>query len=453
MDVFDTFRRVFRQADSGSLSAAARQQLPLHTLSTQFRMAKPIAEVVSRVFYPVAGAEPEPDGLLPGRLASGREIGPLPLRAPAPLRGKSLVWLDTSEDPDCATDLPTWSNPGEADIVADLIGRIVPVPRPHRDGYSADPLAVLTPYRRQADLLRAAPHVKPHVYTVHAFQGREADIVVVSLVRSTLRGTEPTERPWESLGHLSRRELINVMISRARQLLVLVGDCSHWRGSARVKPNLGAGVPGGGALRVDRALGKPARMSGSAATVIYLPCDVVTVRARVSVGEGLSPIEKIVLRALDARPCTGPDLSGLLGLGDRMTVGVLHGLWRYGHLRIDHASRKMDVSDEIKRRIAAGGLGLDTLPGIDSEVVERELMIEKLTGHVLPSSGHPKAPPLPRLAVDHARADITLDGASRSAVADAFNHTIAIALRRLEARPEDAEGTRRTRRPRGLASG
>ena len=124
-----------------------------------------------------------------------------------------------------------------------------------------------------------------------------------------------------------------------------------------------------------------------------------------------------------------------------MTLGVLHGLWRYGHLRIDHASRKMDVSDEIKRRIAACGLGLDTLPGIDSEVVERELMIEKLTGHVLPSSGHPKAPPLPRLAVDHARAlDITLDGASRSAIADAFNHTIAIALRRLEARPEDAEG-------------
>ena len=228
MDVFDTFRRVFRQADSGGLSAAARQQLPLHTLSTQFRMAKPIAEVVSRVFYPVAGAEPEPDGLLPGRLGSGRDIGPLPLRAPAPLRGKSLVWLDTSQDPDCATDFPTWSNPGEADVVADLIRRIVPVPRPHRDGYSADPLAVLTPYRRQADLLRAAPHVKPHVYTVHAFQGREADIVVVSLVRSALRGTEPTERPWESLGHLSRRELINVMISRARQLLVLVGNYDHF---------------------------------------------------------------------------------------------------------------------------------------------------------------------------------------------------------------------------------
>jgi phosphatidylserine/phosphatidylglycerophosphate/cardiolipin synthase-like enzyme len=181
-------------------------------------------------------------------------------------------------------------------------------------------------------------------------------------------------------------------------------------------------------------------MSGSAATVIYLPCDVVSVRARVSVGEGLSPIEKIALRALDARPCTGPQLSKLLGLGDRLTVGVLHGLWRHGYLRIDHGSRKMDVSDEIKRRIADGGLGLDTLPGIDSEVIERELMIEKLTGHVLPSIGHPKAPPLPRLAVDHARADITLDGASRSAIADALNHTIAIALRRLEARPEDAEG-------------
>jgi AAA domain/Protein kinase domain len=227
MDVFDTFRRVFKRADSAELSVPEQATLPLHTLTTQFRMARPIAEVVSRVFYPRPGSAPLPDGLPPGGLSTGREVGPLPLRAPAFLRGKSLVWLDTGDDPECATAIPTWSNPGEANVIAALIGGIEPAPRPHRDEYSADPLAVLTPYRRQADLLSAHAQLKPHVYTVHAFQGREADIVVVSLVR-TARGADPVERPWESLGHLSRKELVNVMVSRARRLLVLVGKYEHF---------------------------------------------------------------------------------------------------------------------------------------------------------------------------------------------------------------------------------
>ena len=228
MDVFDTFRRVFRRLESDELSQREKDDLPLHTLSTQFRMSRPIAEVVSRVFYPVAGAGPEADGLPPGMLRTGREIGPLPLRFPTFLRGQSVVWLDTSDDPDCATDIPTWSNPGEAAVVADLVARINPEPRPNEGEYSAEPLAVLTPYRRQADQLSLYRHVKPHVYTVHSFQGREADIVIVSLVRATQRGADPAARPWESLGHLSRPDLINVMVSRARRLLVLVGSYDHF---------------------------------------------------------------------------------------------------------------------------------------------------------------------------------------------------------------------------------
>jgi phosphatidylserine/phosphatidylglycerophosphate/cardiolipin synthase-like enzyme len=179
-------------------------------------------------------------------------------------------------------------------------------------------------------------------------------------------------------------------------------------------------------------------MTESAATVIYLPCDVVPVRARIALGEGLSPIEKIVLRAIDARPCTGGELSELLGLGDRVTVDVLHGLWRYGHLRIDFGTRKLAVSEDIRRQIAERRL--DTVAGIDSEEIQRDLMIEKLTGHVLPCEGHPKAPPLSKLAVDHPRADITLEGASRTAIAAAVNRSLDAAERRRETYARDGEG-------------
>ena len=52
--------------------------------------------------------------------------------------------------------------------------------------------------------------------------------MIVSLVRATQRGADPAARPWESLGHLSRPDLINVMVSRARRLLVLVGSYDHF---------------------------------------------------------------------------------------------------------------------------------------------------------------------------------------------------------------------------------
>lgn len=228
VDVFDTFRRVFHQLESGDLTKEQRGALPLTVLGTQFRMSEPIANVVSRVFYPRPGSPPEADGLPPGTLATGADIRPLPLRSPDFLRGRSLVWLDTTGVPECATAVPTWSNEGEAHVVADLVAHIDPPPRAQVGEYSAEPLAVLTPYRRQALLLSRHSHVEPYVYTVHAFQGREADIVIVSLVRTTAHGSDPAARPWESLGHLSRPDLINVMMSRARRLLVLVGKHEHF---------------------------------------------------------------------------------------------------------------------------------------------------------------------------------------------------------------------------------
>lgn len=199
-------------------------------------------------------------------------------------------------------------------------------------------------------------------------------------------------------------------------------------------------------------------MSESTATVLYLPCDVVAVRVRVQIGENLSPLERIALRALAACPCTADELAGLLGLGDRVTLDILHDLWRHDHLMIDFSTRKVDVSQDVRDRIAAGGL--DTVAGLDSEEIRRELMIDKLTGHVLPCHG-PKAPPMPRLAVDHPRADITLEGAPTSALVAALNQTLSAEERRADADGYDGDdfaqerlvartGTGRARRVRSI---
>lgn len=59
---------------------------------------------------------------------------------------------------------------------------------------------------------------------MHSFQGGEAEVVIVSLVRSAVRG-EGTRR---NIGHTAQPEVVNVMLSRARQLLVVVGDLAHF---------------------------------------------------------------------------------------------------------------------------------------------------------------------------------------------------------------------------------
>ena len=87
---------------------------------------------------------------------------------------------------------------------------------------------MLSPYRRQNELLRGYGAVKGHLSTVHAFQGREADVVVVSLVRDTRRGVKDVPSPSASLGHLIIPNLANVLLSRAKRLLVLVGNYQHF---------------------------------------------------------------------------------------------------------------------------------------------------------------------------------------------------------------------------------
>lgn len=239
LKAFDLFGSLFpeenpagdpaRVPDGDEDSGRAWRERPTARLSTQFRMREPIAQVVSRVFYPRAprpGERPPDDGMPLGGLATHHPETPSPLEAPGRLRGHSLVWLDTAGLPQCQ-EQPYWKNEGEADIVHRLVSAMRPAPVPGRDGFSNEPLAVLTPYRQQAEVLHRYGDLTRFVQTVHAFQGREADIVVVSLVRNKRRGAGSAA---ESFGHLSRRDLINVLFSRARQLLVVVGEYAHYTG-------------------------------------------------------------------------------------------------------------------------------------------------------------------------------------------------------------------------------
>jgi serine/threonine protein kinase len=224
----------------GTMISQAAPVGPVRTLTEQRRMRDPISQVVSRSFYPVAKG-PVDDGELPkelaptpkdlpdGLLVTRREDNGHAIESPAWLSGCALVWLDTSG---MRQEEGYWSNPYEADLVASFVRSLRPTPlltaRP--DKASRLGLAILTPYRRQVEAIqRAAPILTDAVKTVDAFQGREADLVVVSLVRDNVRAS--WDQPLRNIGHLADPSRVNVMLIRARDLLVLIGSFDHFAGS------------------------------------------------------------------------------------------------------------------------------------------------------------------------------------------------------------------------------
>jgi hypothetical protein len=123
---------------------------------------------------------------------------------------------------------PRWINYPETNAVAEVLRRLKPA------GEERPEVAVLTPYRTQRRLLEdriAADRRSGRLdlsgfdevggslcHTVDSFQGNEADIVVISLVRNNAHSG------LKSLGFLSDKRRMNVLMSRARWRLVLVGS-------------------------------------------------------------------------------------------------------------------------------------------------------------------------------------------------------------------------------------
>jgi phosphatidylserine/phosphatidylglycerophosphate/cardiolipin synthase-like enzyme len=136
-------------------------------------------------------------------------------------------------------------------------------------------------------------------------------------------------------------------------------------------------------------------VSGTKVTV-YVPCDVASIRVLLGYEDALTPIERVVLRTVYAGLGTLPEISDALGLGRRLTMDVVHDLWRAGYLRLIRAHAGVKVSADVARCIEDGTLDqLKSAENIDSQ---REVMIDKLSGCILPMSG-PKAPADRKLAV------------------------------------------------------
>ncbi len=132
-----------------------------------------------------------------------------------------LVFLDTAGkgfDEAQGDGTASLHNDGEADLVVAHARALL------ARGLSPRELAVVTPYRAQAQALRERLQDVPEVEvdTIDAFQGREKDAILLSLVRSN------TE---QALGFLLDLRRMNVALTRARKHLFVVGDSATLSGN------------------------------------------------------------------------------------------------------------------------------------------------------------------------------------------------------------------------------
>lgn len=169
----------------------------VNALNTQYRMRNDFVDLLCPLIYK--------------KLLSHNSVKEFP---PVRNMAMNLYFLDHRE-PETQVHNTFPMNVWEKQKIYKIVCHLVKV-----SGYKKNEIVVLTPYLLQADSIKCELSRDPDlidvgVRTVDSFQGLEADIVVLSLVRSNVHG---------NIGFLSQTNRICVALSRARYGLYIIGN-------------------------------------------------------------------------------------------------------------------------------------------------------------------------------------------------------------------------------------
>jgi regulator of nonsense transcripts 1 len=191
-----------------------------HTLSqVQYRFPQELAHFPSQEFYN-------------GELISGIENPQAALRIlsyssfPWPRRNGMIVptvFVPCGDEEDMSGRMTSKQNIGQARMVAHIVHllrssveRNPPLDADQAAELGALKVTVLCPYTAQRQLIEnRVQRFGVSCSTVDSFQGRESDIIVFSTVRSN---------PSHEVGFLEDARRLNVMWTRAKKGLIIVGD-------------------------------------------------------------------------------------------------------------------------------------------------------------------------------------------------------------------------------------
>ena len=181
-------------------------------LDSQYRMHREICNFSSQEFYESNLHTAVPDAARP------LPHSDFPWQA-SPQNAKDkgrMIFIQCSASEDIGRQ--SKSNKGQAAACADICKLLMKSSLPNPEPSSSNiipPLAVLTPYTAQVELLgRMLPSGVP-VSSIDGFQGREADIIIFVTVRCNLT---------PEIGFLKDLRRLNVVMTRARAACILIGD-------------------------------------------------------------------------------------------------------------------------------------------------------------------------------------------------------------------------------------
>jgi len=209
------------------------------TLDEQYRMPRVLGKFVSEQFYEIHGESEIKTGL-----DDSEFIHNLP-----GLSGKVAAWLDVPKSKGKEIRGMSKSRPSEAKATASLLKKLIDSPEAELISfgiisfYSAQielisrelektgmmienesgGFNISDKYRDlQTDTGKSIDRLR--VGTVDAFQGRQFDVVILSMVRSNELSDETEKGRQKKYGHLMLPNRLCVSMSRQKRLLIVVGD-------------------------------------------------------------------------------------------------------------------------------------------------------------------------------------------------------------------------------------
>lgn len=142
-----------------------------------------------------------------------------------PRRGFPLFFHGVSGQDEREGCSPSFFNACEAKVVVDYVQDLLQA-RDVQPKVTESDIAIISPYRRQVEKIRKLLEKKRicdiDVASVEEFQGQERRVVIISTVRSSVQFLDE-DRTYK-LGFLRSPKRFNVAVTRAKALLIVVGN-------------------------------------------------------------------------------------------------------------------------------------------------------------------------------------------------------------------------------------
>lgn len=221
------FKTIFEDFKTVKAQYSDQEYNPCSLLEDQYRLPPLISEMISTIFY---------NTKFINKKEAPNEGDPF--KSPDFLQSNQLIWIDTPHvstnniygDKKAAEGSSL--NRGEINLITKLVRNLEYTDKFKSKNFSD--IVFLTPYSAQRENLSSnfnkklsksfnVQELSYNCHTVDSYQGKQADIVIISLVRNNKK-----KDIKGALGFLIEEERLNVMFSRVRKRMVIIGCSTHF---------------------------------------------------------------------------------------------------------------------------------------------------------------------------------------------------------------------------------